>query len=393
MVLDHEFPPDERVEKEALSLIQAGHEVHIATYSRSHAYKSIEKYKKIIIHRKYISPFIYKSSAAILVLPFYFHYWKKYLADLLNLEHFDAIHIHDLPLCKLGYIFKKRYNLLMICDQHEYYSNWIVKTAHYNTISGKLIKLLSPWKSYEKKYLSKADAVITVEEPLKEIYITKVGIKPDKIFCVSNTPLQSLFNQANVKVDITDMYSDFFTILYVGGMDILRGIDVAIKSLKYLKDKIPNVKLLLIGNESKYFDMRSLIEKEDVSKLVEFVPFQDISMLPSYISAADICFFTPQTNRTEIHHTIATKIYQYIAMGRPVIVSNAKMMAEFIEKNKLGFVINEKDENEFAEKVLMIANEPTLSIKFRKNALDISNQFFWEQTVLPLIDFYNQQTK
>jgi len=34
MVLEGEFPPDNRVEKEAVSLIEAGHEVHIACYSK-----------------------------------------------------------------------------------------------------------------------------------------------------------------------------------------------------------------------------------------------------------------------------------------------------------------------------------------------------------------------
>jgi len=389
MILDHEFPPDERVEKEAVSLIQSDHEVHIATFSRSRTFVSIEKYKEIILHRKYISRFLIKSSAAILVLPFYFLYWKKYLVELLNSEHFDAIHIHDLPLCKLGYLFKKRYNLLMVCDQHEYYSNWIVKTAHYNTLQGKIIKFLSPWKYYEKKYLSKADKVITVEEPLQKLYIDKVGIKPDKVFCLPNTPLQSTFNVENINTNITFRYKELFTILYVGGMDILRGIDVAIKSIKYLKDQIPNVKLLLIGKESKYLNLRSIIENENVSKFVEMVPFQDISVLPSYIASANICFFTPRTNRSEIHHTIATKIYQYIAMGKPVIVSNVKMMAEFVINNKLGFVINDNDSEEFSRKVITVFNDPALSEEFRENALKVSKQFFWEQTVLPLIDFYS----
>jgi glycosyltransferase involved in cell wall biosynthesis len=389
MVLEGEFPPDNRVEKEAVALIEAGHEVHIACYSKKKGFASREEYKNIVIHRKYLNSFLYKAGAAILILPFYFSFWKNFIEELFQLKTFDAIHIHDLPLAKTGYHFKRKYGTLLVCDQHEFYSNWIVQTAHYNTLPGKLIKALSNWDSYEKRYLQKADVVVTVEEPLRKNYIEKTHLPPGKIFCIPNTPLRSLFNKDQVNQKIVGKYRDNFVLLYIGGLDVLRGIEVAIKALPHLIPDIPEIRLVLVGGKSRYYDLEKIASAENVREYVDFTGFQSVNLLPSYIEASSVCFFTPLTNRDEIHKTIATKIYQYIAMGKPVIVTDARMQEEFVRDNKIGFVIRDGDSGEFAERVLEIYKNKDLYTELCENALRTSDLYTWESTVKPLVHFYN----
>lgn len=81
----------------------------------------------------------------------------------------DVIHIHDLPLTNIGVKMKRKYEIKLVCDQHEYYSNLIVQTTHLN----------------------KADLVITVEEPLQKEYINKVRVKKEHIITLPNTPERS----------------------------------------------------------------------------------------------------------------------------------------------------------------------------------------------------------
>lgn len=389
MTLEGEFPPDYRVEKEAVSLIQAGHEVHIACYSKKNRFAAREVYKDIVIHRRYLNTFLYKAGAAILVLPFYFSFWRNFIEKLFQQESFDAIHVHDLPLAKTGYYFKQKYGVLLVCDQHEFYSNWIVQTAHYNTLPGKVIKTFSDWPSYEKKFLQKADAVITVEEPLRKNYIEKTHLSPEKIFCIPNTPQRTLFNKDHIHPEIVAKYRNYFVLLYIGGLDVLRGLEVAIKALPNLIPEIPEIKLVLVGGKSRYYDLEKITEEENVRDFVEFTGFQPINLLPSFIEASAVCFFTPLTNRDEIHKTIATKIYQYIAMGKPVIVTDAQMQEEFVKENKIGFVVKDGNAGEFAERILEIYRNNNLYRELCMNALKTSELYTWEATIKPLLDFYN----
>jgi len=117
---------------------------------------------------------------------------------------------------------------------------------------------------------------------------------------------------------------------------------------------------------------------------MKFVGWIDEEELPSYIAASDVCFFTPPANRDEINKTIATKIYQYAIMNKPIIVSNAQMMREFIEKNELGISIKSESYNEFYKAVIKIYNNE-VAFKIMKK-----DSWIWENTVKPMINRYEK---
>src|SRR5690606_34155638 len=243
--------------------------------------QAFEQTKDYTIHRFDCSDFFFnKLSALALILPHYFNIWRKEVTRLNDRYHFDAIHVHDMPLSKVGYYFKKNHGLRLVCDQHEYYSDWIKKTAHMNTFQGKLVGLMSDWERYEKNYLDHADLVITVEEPLRKNYIERYNLPEDKIITVPNTPTTKIFNTNNIDQKIIDEYRNQFIIFYAGGIDILRGIDTAIIALKQIKKSIPNVKLLLGGKIVKPFDPFKVARDHGVEDVIEFTGWIDETKLP-----------------------------------------------------------------------------------------------------------------
>jgi len=390
MVLENEFPFDERVEKEAILLANSGYEVHLACFTRK-GRNSVETYKGITIHRFPISGFYYKLSAACLIIPSYFKKWQRFIESIYKEYPFDILHVHDLPLAKPGYQIVKKTRGKLVCDQHEYYSDWIIRTSHYNhTLTGRIIKLFSNWKKYERKYLGKADLVITVEEPLREIYIKQVGIRPEKVITLPNTPLHSIFIETPVQKDIVNRYAEHFTLLYIGGIDILRGTDLAIRAVPSLKQTISNIKVLLIGPVYQQYKPLELASDLGVSDHVELIPWVNLTEIPSYIAGSRICFFTPPAEREEINRTITTKIYQYMAMGKPIIVSRAKMMKELVEKNNIGISVDETRMEEFVEAVLKIYHDPEYERLLSANALKTSERYFWEKTSVTLVKKYRE---
>ncbi len=390
MLLEGEFPPDDRVEKEALSLMSEGHQVSIACYTRKNR-PAFEDYKGIQLYRMPISKLEYKISAACLVLPHYFLIWRKFVSQLFADQSFDVIHVHDLPLASVGYYFSKKYKLKLVCDQHEFYSNWIIHTAHYNTPLGKIVKALSPWKSYEKKYLSLADLVITIEDPLRSSYLNEVGLPAEKVICLPNTPSKKVFENESFDEEILNRFKNRFVLFYAGGIDILRGLDVAIQSLPELKKEIPNVLLLLCGKIVKPYEPIELANKLGVRHQIHFDGWSPVEKLPTYIKASDLCLFTPPANRDEINRTIATKIYQYLQMERPVIVGQAKLMKDFVINNGIGYAIDETSTKEFVETVLEFhRNKTDEEERIRQNCRKIKAGYLWEETVQELLYEYRK---
>jgi len=389
MILDGEFPPDDRVEKEAMSLIREGNRVSLMCLNYG-SQKEKENYKGISVKRLTINKTIRNKIMAIyLVLPFYRYFWKKAILNFIRNNKTDVIHIHDLPLSDIGIRLKKTHGIRVVCDQHEYYSNWIVNTAHYNTPVGKIVKLLSNWKTYEKKNLSLSDLVITVEEPLKSIYISETGLPPEKIIVLPNTPLATLFNQSHQDERITEKYRKYFVIFYAGHLDILRGINTIIESLPLLKDSIPNIKFVFAGSyTSKYYDPLKYIDSLGVKDQTEYLGFLPIQELPFYIAASRICIFVPPAISREINNTIATKIYQYLLMNKPVIVGQAEMMKNFVEKHKIGMSIRESDPVDLAEKIKLLYSSPSLITEFEENTKQIALKYSWEETSKTFLKFY-----
>ncbi len=390
MVLDKEFPPDERVEKEIHTLLENGFTVSIATCT----FKKLpekEHFNGYTIYRKRLSRLLYKSSAAILLLPFYFRFWHNFLNGILNKEHYDIIHIHDLPLSKTGYQLAEKYNLKLVCDQHEFYSNWIIRTRHYNTLQGYLLRL-SPWKKYERYYLTRADLVLTVEDSLRNIYVHQVGVNPEKIVTLPNTPLSLNFTNEVVNQEIIDKFSGRFVLFYAGSLDHLRGIDFILNCLVELKYDINNILFLVAGKENAAFSLNKLVEERNLQDVVQYIGFVPLGILPTYIAASDICLFVPKADNLEINNTIATKIYQYAAMGKPVIVSEARMMKEFVERNGIGFSVCHGNKKEFCETVKKLYANREISEKIRNHAIQITSRFTWESTSTDFIRFYKKMT-
>jgi len=391
MILDEEFPPDDRVEKEAVSLIKAGNTVSLMCMNYGNLSEK-EEYNGIFIKRLKINrTFRNKIMATYLIFPFYRNFWTRAIKKFLKDQPVDVIHIHDLPLSDIGIRLKKSHNVRVVCDQHEFYSNWIVNTAHYNTFIGRIVKFFSNWRAYERKNLLQADLVITVEEPLKEIYISKVGLNATKMVVLPNTPTASVFDPQKKDNEISEKYRDNFVVFYAGHLDILRGIDTIIESLPLLRDSIPNLKFVFAGLfTAKYYDPLSYIKKLGVTDMTDYLGWIPLTKIPYYIAASDICIHIPPAISMEVNSTIATKIYQYVLMNKPSIVGQPKMMKEFIEKNRIGLSIIDNDPHDLAEKIKLLHSDPSLIREFASNTKKIAPLYSWEKTSRPFIEYYQK---
>jgi glycosyltransferase involved in cell wall biosynthesis len=389
MILDGEFPPDERVEKEALSLISAGNRLFIICLNYGKQ-KDSENYRGIEIIRIRINKSLRnKMQALYLIFPLYSILWTKKIESVIRERSIDVIHIHDLPLSDIGIRLRKKYSIRVVCDQHEFYSNWIVRTAHYNTFAGKLISFFSNWEKYERSYLSKADLVITVESPLRDLYINTRNVDNKKIIILPNTPLKSLFNYENADKAIVDSYRNYFVLLYAGHIDILRGINTIIEALPIIRNTIPNFKFVLAGKFNKrYYDPMEYSRKLGVDDLIEYHEWIPLNLLPSYIAASRICIHVPPAITREVNNTIASKIYQNIVMNKPTIVGQAEMMKNFIEKNNIGVSIKESDPADLAEKLKLLYSDHELLRLLEENTKLIAEKYYWEVTSEPFLKHY-----
>ncbi|MGE5406677.1 MAG: glycosyltransferase, partial [Methanosarcina sp.] len=171
----------------------------------------------------------------------------------------------------------------------------------------------------------------------------------------------------------------------------LRGIDTIIEALPLLRAHIPGLKFIFAGRfRGKYYNPVELIEKLGVTDMTDYLGWVPLEKLPYYVAASHICLHVPPATSMEVNNSIATKIYQYVLMNKPIIVGQARMMREFVEGNRVGLSIKESDPADLAEKIKMLYTSASLRNEFIENAKKIAPKYSWEETSKPFIKSYKK---
>ena len=180
-------------------------------------------------------------------------------------------------------------------------------------------------------------------------------INAKKVVVYPNTVKKSFYLNKNIDQKIKDDYSKKFVLLYIGNTSKRRGLETVIDSLPLLKDKILNIKLVIIGQSSFDKKLRSKVKKLKLSNFVDFMGWKKENELYKYLMIAHLGISPLHRN---IHHdtTYANKLFQYISFGVPVICSNSTAQSELISNYECGKVFEEQNSKDFEKKVLSLYN-------------------------------------
>lgn len=380
MVLTNEFPPDRRVYDEMISLIGAGHELHIACFTQSHK-PLYENLDGIHIHRKPISKLMHKLSVGILKLPFYFRFWEKFIDEILSEISVDAIHIHDLPLSKVGAQMKNQYKIPLIIDLHENWPAALEIATHTNTFAGKLLSSNKQWRKYEKNILKHADAIITVVDEMKE-RIAKLGINKNKIHIVSNTVNPDQFPLYNETPD-----PDYITLFYAGGINIHRGLQTVIKALPSIIKEKPNVRLNIIGTGSYQTQLEKLVAKLSVKDYVHFMGWKNLKEISKHLAQSDIALI-PHLKSEQTDCSSPNKLYQYIYAKKPVLTSNCNSLVRIVEETKSGISYQYDSHEDFVRAFFEITDNKNNVLDLEFGLSLIHKKYNWDIDAQRLVKLY-----
>ncbi|MDZ7741829.1 MAG: glycosyltransferase family 4 protein [Bacteroidota bacterium] len=387
MVLDEEFPPDLRVEREALSLIHSGHHVDLLCYTRTNK-KTTEQYKGISIYRVPISRLKYKFKALSLSFPLYFNFWKKKLEKQVRKEKYDVIHFHDLPLAKPCIEIAKKYSIPVIGDYHENRPEIMKMYHHVTTFPGKLLISTSKWEYFQKEYSPKLDQLILVTREAKDYYHSNFNILNDKINVVANYPVLSDILESKIDGGIIQRYQKKFMILYFGDTGTRRGTLTLIEAAFQLRNE-HEYHFVLIGTSREQKQLTKKVKELGLSniELLGYVPFQKAV---SYIAAskAGVCPFL-----RNIHHdtTYANKLFQYMALGKPPIVSDCPSQVNVIKESHAGLIFKAGNVNELVDRISALKKDKKLYDSLSDNArTSVREKYHYKTAERNLLEAYKK---
>ena len=139
-----------------------------------------------------------------------------------------------------------------------------------------------------------------------------------------------------------------------------KGQGYLIEIAKKLKEKQINFKLLIAGEGKLKNELEQYAKELGVEKEVIFLGF--IENIKGFMETIDLFL------HTSLWEGFGYVIVEAMASKKPVIAFNVSSNPEIIENNKTGFLIKDKDLDEFVEKIEFLAGDTELRNKFGKNA-------------------------
>jgi glycosyltransferase involved in cell wall biosynthesis len=383
MVLETLYPPDERVENEINILTDKGFKVTLVCTLRGSKLQ-VEEEGNLKILRIPVSTCIYKSGALALIIPIYFLFWYIHLNGIIKKSRFDAIHLHDLPLVKVGLRLSRKYKIPLVCDYHENRPEIMKMYSHVYKFPGKWVISIKQWLKYQQKYTKKADRLILVTEEARDYYVSNYNVNPEKVIILPNYILLKRFRTFNTYSIPQPVSKEYFTATYFGDTGIRRGTQTILESAALLKES--SIQFLIIGDSR---DQDYLKKKAEECKLsnVKFTGRISVAEAISLINRCDIglCPFL-----RNIHHdtTYANKMFQYMALGKPVIVSNCTAQANFVDREGCGLVFEAGNPGDLASKIVSLTDSETYHKLSNKAINCVNGNYNWETTGSRLINMY-----
>jgi len=323
------FPWEIRVEKVCLALLGECHEVTIlargrAGEPREGAHRGL---RVVRVGVDLPGP----CSAPISANPL----WKLAIRREVAAWRPDLVMPREIMLAEAAAKACRRRGIPVVIDMAEHYPATMRAFKKYqrNLVSRFLVSRARIPDRIERHSVGLADGVITVcEEQNRRLHDT-YGYAHERMAVVHNTPDLETFAHAR-----TGCSAPPRVFAYHGSMSAQRGLDALIHGFAAVAAADPAVRLDLAGGGESHSDLVRLACEVGVADRVRFTGPYRFHALADLYGEADVGMVTYPTEES-VEHTIGNQLFDYMACGKPVIVSPAGPLRRVVEETRAGIVL------------------------------------------------------
>ena len=172
-------------------------------------------------------------------------------------------------------------------------------------------------------------------------------------------------------------------IVYVGGINEIRGVFEIMDSLDYIND----IKLKIAGPFLNKYSKNKFYNHKNFSK-VEYLGLLNRKQIVKLLNTSKVGILIghPVKNALE---SLPIKLYEYMASGLPVVISNYPKWIKFIDKYKCGFYVDNFNIKDVADKINLLIKDINLSSKLGMNGRKVfKTKMNWENEYINLKTIY-----
>lgn len=304
-------------------------------------------------------------------------------SKLLFLKQLDIVHVHNMPdFLIFAAIIPRLFRKSVILDIHD-----TMPETYYSKFSNQssLIYRVLCWE--EAICCKFANKIICVNHPQRD-ELVKRGIPSQKITISMNVPDHKKFKlKEKKKGEIKS--ADTFNLVYHGTQAKRLGVDIAIKAVAKLIDKIPNIQFHVIGTGDDLEDFIKESHDLGVNDHIHFskenIPLDDLIEILREMDLGVIA------NRKNIatEFMLPVKMLEYVSLNIPVVASRLKTI-EYYFTNEMVSYFEPENVDSLALKILEAYKDAPKRKTQAQMARKFLERYGWEKRQMDLINLFDK---
>ena len=206
----------------------------------------------------------------------------------------------------------------------------------------------------EKMSIRYADHVIVFSEAFYRV-LTMRCLPPSKGSFIYSVPDDRILNCGEYPPD-EKRERNGFELLYHGTLLKRYGLQVLIQAIAILKEEIPNVHLEIIGEGEYRPALTDLVNRLGVQKQVCFRGYLPYARIPQAIRNAD-AGIVPILRNQHTNLTIPIKLFEYVAMKKPVIATRMDAVQSIFDDGSILF-FESSDASQLVDRIVELYRSP-----------------------------------
>jgi glycosyltransferase involved in cell wall biosynthesis len=317
-------------------------------------------------------------------------FWKKLIVHYASQKKWQALIVRETPLSYSAIQAGKKLGVPVFLDMRENLSA-MYKYGKAKNFFVRLFRNSFFVSVFENMMVCNYSHVFTVSAELKEWMVRSYNVLESNITVMENVPSEQFLKIASVAVATPESKKkrELFRMVYAGWITEQKGLGDVVKCLPMIIKKQPSIRLRIIGDGPYLKVIKNFVKKHDLDKFVEFYPMLSQQELIERLAECDLGLETCWPNELT-NLTLPGKLFEYFAIGLPVLTSDRKPVARIINKTDAGYIYRSRDAEKLSKIILNIATDRKTCVDKAMNAsVAMKSSFNWNKSCQKLKAIFN----
>jgi glycosyltransferase involved in cell wall biosynthesis len=288
-------------------------------------------------------------------------------------RRYDLVHIHNMPdILVLSGLIPKAFGAKIILDMHDpmpELMGTILKRGKDSFAVRLLLKL-------EKWSMARADSVITTNDAFLRIFASR-SCDATKLGIVMNSPDEKIFAfRGERRSSKEKAQNSSFSVMYHGSLVERNGADLAVDALAKVRQKVPSAQLFIYGKRTPFLD--KVLQSARETGVAESVKYFGAKRLEEVVLAIEDCDVgiipNPRSAFTEIN--MPTRIFEFLALGKPVIAPRTRGICDYFEEGSLLF-FEAGNSDDLARQIAYVFSHPAEVAEIVRRGQEVLGSHAW----------------